>query len=600
MAAKMGSKDGFMRARPGHALRPKHIINISLPLLGMLLFGSMAIAQGAKEPPPCPPGSQPVHSKAKDGPFDFYECRVSGKDGVNGIKEWCREWEGTYWNAKEDLPCGSRSSEAVFSKTLGCPRNRWVEFGSLTGQKAPWKVQCLPSGWTSIMPDDKGKCPAGFVPAGSAPWPSDICIGPNKVAETTASSTVTPPKSETPESGPKKRAAAAQQATQPPSVLENWPHPGCPKGTQRVPGSSSGISYRADYSVWSDETSVPSIWYRCQSDKSAPARFRELCAVLHQKGDDNWFNTEPLQPGQTDFDWQMGYDCLDRRANIREPSTEDAAVKQRADAKTPAGFCQLYPKAVYKEGVDGGFPRGQFDFVYGMFPHISIDEESDLRRLPPDAIPCRNNPEHKNAATLLAELPQRLEKERSQQEQIHQEQLKAEERMRQERLKVEEVALARLTAHWPKSQCTKAVNGFFKNAGEIAASKDAMPASLIEYVSMHLEECARTYTWPYQERNQLVISLPFDQVADKEQEFLSQFLNVKMLNFIGAEGLNQQFAVELGHNTILLQDSSLFLARHDLMQKFLQYDEARYNQKKLSEAVGASLHIRALLCGVAE
>jgi hypothetical protein len=36
------------------------------------------------------------------------------------------------------------------------------------------------------------------------------------------------------------------------------------------------------------------------------------------------------------------------------------------------------------------------------------------------------------------------------------------------------------------------------------------------------------------------------------------------------------------------------------MQKFLQYDEARYNQKKLSEAVGASTHIRALLCGVAE
>lgn len=388
----------------------------------------------------------------------------------------------------------------------------------------------------------------------------------------------------------------SQQATQPPPALENWPHPSCPKGTHRVPGSSSGVTYKGTYSVWSDETSVPSIWYRCQMDEPAPAR----CAVLHQKGDDNWFNTEPFQLGQTEFDWQMGYSCLDRRANLREPSTEGAAAEQRAEAKTPAGFCQLYPNAIYKEGVDGGFPRDQFDFVYGMFPRISIDDEGDLRRLSPDAIPCRNNPEHKNAAILLAELPQRLENERSQQEQIQQEQLKSEERMRQERLKVEERALARLPAYWPKPQCTRAINGFFKNTGEIAASADAIPASLIGYVSMHLEECARAYVWSYQERNQLAVPLPFDQVAGKEQEFLSQSLNAKMVNFIRAQGMVQQFAWEVGHNTIVLQDSSSFLDRHSLMQRFRQDDEAKYQQYKHSEVVGTSTHIRALLCGVAE
>jgi len=56
----------------------------------------------------------------------------------------------------------------------------------------------------------------------------------------------------------------------------------------------------------------------------------------------------------------------------------------------------------------------------------------------------------------------------------------------------------------------------------------------------------RDYDWTYEERNSLAIPLPFAQLADSEQQALSQFLNVKVVNFIKRKGMLQQFAWETG------------------------------------------------------
>ena len=79
------------------------------------------------------------------------------------------------------------------------------------------------------------------------------------------------------------RAALVRLFLEPPLqsqqiVVEKGPNPTCPKGTHRVPGSDSGISYVGTYVMWSAAPDISCVWYRCEEDDKI-----HRCAVLHQR-----------------------------------------------------------------------------------------------------------------------------------------------------------------------------------------------------------------------------------------------------------------------------------------------------------------------------
>jgi len=181
MEAKVNSKDGFTETKPGYTLRLKHTINISLLLSGLLL-SSMTSAQQAKESLTCPSGSQPQHWRADvpGGWFDMYQCRAGKQVMGKAEMEMCYEWDGK-WNGTT-VPCGSRAGAARIPHSLkprNCPSSQWVYL--YNGASKP-DLRCLPSGWVSVPPGEKG-CPAGFVPGAFFGGNADACLGPRPEVE---------------------------------------------------------------------------------------------------------------------------------------------------------------------------------------------------------------------------------------------------------------------------------------------------------------------------------------------------------------------------------------------------------------------------------
>jgi len=101
----MGSKDEFMRTRPGYTSRLKYIINVSLPLVGLLLLGSQAAAQQ---------GASLQESVAKS----LADASASSEQ-VQGIEAAIGEDEGSYCATGPDRSaCRTRFRKAIAFKQV--------------------------------------------------------------------------------------------------------------------------------------------------------------------------------------------------------------------------------------------------------------------------------------------------------------------------------------------------------------------------------------------------------------------------------------------------------------------------------------------------
>jgi len=344
--------------------------------------------------------------------------------------------------------------------------------------------------------------------------------------------------------------------------------------------------------MWFADLDTTCVWYRCEEDEIPnPAR----CASLGQKGDDTLPGGKPFNSLYTkaaDFNWSRKGSCESKRANFCEPSSEDKALEQRKQARTPAGFCQLWPDAVYKPGVDGRFPRDQFDLGNGYFPRKDIDEDATLATMEADEIPCMNNPELKTVATLRSELPAKLAhlREVAQKEAAAREARERVEAAAREQRELK--ALAGMVTPWSKAQCIRAINNFIRNGGIVFSVR----AATLWIASENLGRC-ENYAWTFEERNQLALPIPFKQVEDSEQNVLAQALNAKIVDFIRQKNLTEKFAWEVGHNSIVASDSIGFLRRNGLEQEFNRNDDLKF-QKMDAPGRMNETHATALLLGV--
>lgn len=185
------------------------------------------------------------------------------------------------------------------------------------------------------------------------------------------------------------------------------------------------------------------------------------------------------------------------------------------------------------------------------------------------------------------------------QAQIGQYQTERERRRAEQQEAAEDLAIRNIPTVWPKSQCIRAVNNFFKQGPTtFMADPRAINTPDLLLVSTRLMDCANNYSWTYEERNQLAIPLPFSQLADKEQQWITQAYIAKVVNFIRQRGLVQQFAWEVGHNTISLDDCNGFLDRHHLNEAFATYDMKQSTGFIRSQPRGVSTRAIALFLGV--
>jgi hypothetical protein len=179
------------------------------------------------------------------------------------------------------------------------------------------------------------------------------------------------------------------------------------------------------------------------------------------------------------------------------------------------------------------------------------------------------------------------------------------ERKGRAELLAEERSIANMPTHWPKAECIRAANNFATNQ-DILTSADNYRASELIFASRGLSSCDQ-YAWTYSERNQPSLPAPFKAIADGEQKFLVQCLNVKYVNYIRRHNLQQKFASELVHydydavlnNTVQLTDTLAFLERHALMKDFYIEDDSQFDKLDISERV-KSLHAAELLLGLAQ
>jgi hypothetical protein len=173
-----------------------------------------------------------------------------------------------------------------------------------------------------------------------------------------------------------------------------------------------------------------------------------------------------------------------------------------------------------------------------------------------------------------------------------------ERRVAEQQRIVEQRAIANMSSIWPKSQCIRAINNFFGGTGTTFADARAIRAATLSLVSERLTAC-EGYSWTFEERKRLVIPLPFKDVEGQEQQWLTQMLNAKIVNFIKQRGLVEKFAWEVGHNTIVLSDSLGFINRHGLMAEFRKNDNLEFDElDRSNQAVGVGTHGTALLLGI--
>jgi hypothetical protein len=143
-----------------------------VPLLGVVLIGNV-FAQ--TKIPACPAGSQTEKWQDKAKPYIHFDCKLPEK--INNMA-MCREWEGTYWNTKVAVPCGSRVSSAVeYTGSLRCPVSQQVYLWDSSTKSLSKEISCLPAGWKSIQMTMHG-CPSGYIPGTPALFGQDDCYRP--------------------------------------------------------------------------------------------------------------------------------------------------------------------------------------------------------------------------------------------------------------------------------------------------------------------------------------------------------------------------------------------------------------------------------------